>query len=61
MDISDTLERKAAGLRMYESQIERLFDSEQGMRDDLAGFHARTAVSSGQRGYAERTWAPVRA
>ena len=61
VDISDTLERKAAGLRMYESQIERLFDSEQGMRDDLAGFHARTAVSSGQRGYAERTWAPVRA
>jgi LmbE family N-acetylglucosaminyl deacetylase len=61
VDISDTLERKAAGLAMYESQIVRLFESQQGMRDDLAGFHARTAVSGGQRGYAERTWAPVRA
>ena len=46
---------------MYESQIVRLFESQQGMRDDLAGFHARTAVSGGQRGFAERTWAPVRA
>ena len=50
--------RPACG--MYASQIVRLFDSEQGMLDDLAGFHARTAVSGGQRGFAERTWAPVR-
>ncbi len=55
------MERKSAGLRMYASQIERLFHSDQGMLDDLAGFHARTAVSAGQRGFAERTWAPVRA
>jgi LmbE family N-acetylglucosaminyl deacetylase len=61
VDISDTLERKSAGLRLYRSQVERLFESEQGMRDDLAGFHARTAIAGGQRGYAERTWAPVRA
>ena len=45
VDISDTLERKAAGIRIYASQIQRLFDAEQGMLDDLAGYHARTALA----------------
>jgi LmbE family N-acetylglucosaminyl deacetylase len=60
-DISATLERKAAGLEMYASQIVRLFASEQGMRDDLAGYHARVALAGGRRGFAERTWTPIRA
>jgi len=55
------LERKASGLTLYASQVVRLFESEQGMRDDLAGFHARVALAGGMRGFAERTWTPVRA
>ena len=60
-DIGATLERKAAGLTLYASQVARLFASEQGMRDDLAGYHARVALAGGRRGFAERTWTPVRA
>ena len=60
-DISQTLERKAVGLTLYASQVERLFASEQGMRDDLAGYHARVALAGGRSGFAERTWTPVRA
>ena len=60
-DIGEVLERKASGLTLYASQVVRLFESEQGMRDDLAGFHARVALAGGMRGFAERTWTPVRA
>jgi LmbE family N-acetylglucosaminyl deacetylase len=60
-DIGETLERKAVGLGLYASQTARLFASEQGMRDDLAGYHARVAIAGGRRGFAERTWTPVRA
>jgi LmbE family N-acetylglucosaminyl deacetylase len=60
-DITELMERKAAGLRLYESQITRLFDSEQGMLDDLAGYHARVALAGGVEGYAERYWSPVKA
>jgi LmbE family N-acetylglucosaminyl deacetylase len=59
-DISDMMERKAAGIRIYASQIQRLFESEQSMLDDLAGYHARTALYGGVSGYAERYWATVR-
>lgn len=59
-DIGSVLERKAAGLTLYASQVVRLFESEQGMRDDLAGYHARVALADGRRGFAERSWAPVR-
>jgi LmbE family N-acetylglucosaminyl deacetylase len=60
-DISETLERKVAGLRMYASQITRLFESEQGMLDDLAGYHARVALAGGVAGNAaERYWSVVR-
>jgi hypothetical protein len=38
----------------------RLFESEQHMLDDLAGFHARVAAAGGVPGYAERYWATVR-
>ena len=59
-DITDVLERKAAGIRVYASQLPRLFDSDQALLDDLAGFHARVALAGGVRGYAERYWATVK-
>jgi LmbE family N-acetylglucosaminyl deacetylase len=60
-DISDELERKAAGIRVYASQIQRLFESDQGMLDDLAGYAARVAYAGGVgTGAAERYWSVVR-
>jgi LmbE family N-acetylglucosaminyl deacetylase len=59
-DISETLERKTAGLRLYASQVKRLFDSDQGMLDDLAGYHRKVALQGGIQGYAERYWTAVR-
>ncbi|MEO8626169.1 MAG: PIG-L family deacetylase [Candidatus Limnocylindrales bacterium] len=59
-DISDVLARKAAGIRVYASQLPRLFESDQSMLDDLYGFHARVALAGGVRGYAERYWATVK-
>ena len=59
-DITDLLDRKAAGIRLYASQIQRLFESDQGMLDDLAGYHARVALAGGVAGYAERYWATVK-
>ncbi len=60
-DVSDVLERKAAGLRLYASQIVRLFDSDQGMLDDLSGYHARVALAAGLgKGAAERYWSVLR-
>jgi LmbE family N-acetylglucosaminyl deacetylase len=60
-DISDQLERKSAGLRIYASQIPRLFESEQALLDDVAGHAARVARAGGiGSGAAERYWAAVR-
>lgn len=59
-DISEMLDRKAAGIRLYGSQVRRLFESEQGMQDDLAGFHSRVALFGGVDGYAERYWTAIR-
>jgi LmbE family N-acetylglucosaminyl deacetylase len=59
-DITEVMERKAAGIRLYGSQIQRLFESDQGMLDDLAGYHARVAMTGGVEGFAERYWAAVR-
>jgi LmbE family N-acetylglucosaminyl deacetylase len=59
-DITDVMDRKAAGIRLYASQIQRLFEDDQSMLDDLAGYHARTALYGGVSGYAERYWATVR-
>ena len=56
-DITEQLDRKAAGIALYESQLPRLFESEQGMLDALAGYHARLAGEGGIRGFAERYWA----
>ncbi len=59
-DITEVLDRKAAGIQLYASQTRRLFESDQGLLDDLAGYHARVALASGVAGYAERYWATVR-
>ncbi|HEY5488915.1 MAG TPA: hypothetical protein VIK00_03675, partial [Candidatus Limnocylindrales bacterium] len=59
-DISEVIDRKAAGLRVYASQLPHLFESEQGMLDDLFGYHSRVALAGGVSGYAERYWATVR-
>jgi LmbE family N-acetylglucosaminyl deacetylase len=60
-DISDQLERKNAGLMMYASQVQRLFDSEQGMLDAVTGHAARVAQAGGVgTGAAERYWSVVR-
>jgi LmbE family N-acetylglucosaminyl deacetylase len=60
-DISDQLERKSAGIRMYASQIRRLFDDEQGLLDAVAGYAARVAQAGRMSsGAAERYWAVVR-
>lgn len=58
-DIGEVLEQKAAGIRLYASQIQRLFQSDQGMLDDLAGYHARVALAGGVGGFAERYWSVV--
>jgi len=59
-DIREQMDRKAAGITLYASQVSRLFESEQGMLDDLYGYHARTALAGGSSGYAERYWATVK-
>ena len=59
-DISDVFDRKAAGIEIYASQTARLFESPQGMLDDLAGYHSRIALAGGVARYAERYWATVK-
>ena len=60
-DISDQLERKNAGLKTYASQVQRLFESEQGMLDAVTGYAARVAQAGGVgTGAAERYWSVVR-
>jgi LmbE family N-acetylglucosaminyl deacetylase len=58
--IDDQLERKAAGMRLYASQIPNLFESDQRMLDALASYHARVATEGGLPGRAERYWTPTR-
>lgn len=60
-DISDQMERKNASLKVYASQVQRLFEDEQGMLDAVAGYAARTAQAGGVgTGAAERYWGMVR-
>ena len=40
--------------------MKRLFESDQGMLDDLAGYHRKVALQGGIEGYAERYWTAVR-
>jgi hypothetical protein len=60
-DISDQVERKNAGLKMYAGEVQRLFDDEQGMLDAVTGYAARMAGAGGVgTGAAERYWSVVR-
>jgi LmbE family N-acetylglucosaminyl deacetylase len=60
-DISDVLERKAAGVAVYGSVVPRLFGDEQRMFDDVAGYARRVAFAGGVgNGSAERYWGVVR-
>ena len=60
-DISDQIERKQAGLRIYGSQMPRLFESDQDMLDAVSGYSARVAQAGGVgSGAAERYWGVVR-
>lgn len=59
-DITDVLDRKAAGISLYASTVPRLFDSPGGMLDDLAGYHKRIALAGRVSGYAERYWATTK-
>jgi LmbE family N-acetylglucosaminyl deacetylase len=59
-DITPQIDRKAAGIRVYPSQLPGLFESDQGLLDDLAGYHSRVALAGGVAGYAERYWATVK-
>ena len=58
-DISDVIDRKAAGLRVYASQIQRLFETDQQMLDSVFGYGSRVALAGGMSGYAERYWSTL--
>ena len=59
-DITEVIQRKAAGISIYASQLPRLFESDQALLDDLYGYHSRIALAAGVPGYAERYWSTVR-
>ncbi len=57
-DITDQIERKIMGINLYESQIERLFDSTLAMADAVRQVRrARSRLSASVDGTAERYWA----
>ncbi|MFH1475503.1 MAG: hypothetical protein ABIG85_06560, partial [Chloroflexota bacterium] len=59
-DITATVERKIAGLMIYESQLERLFGGADQMGDAVRGFGTKVASLGGLSGFAERYWASSR-
>jgi LmbE family N-acetylglucosaminyl deacetylase len=59
-NISEVIDRKAAGIRLYASQLPRLFESDQALLDDLYGYHSRVGLAGGVAGYAERYWSTVK-
>ena len=56
-DISDMLDRKIMGIRLYESQMERLFGGDDAMADAVRGYGVKVAGLNGRSGAAERYWA----
>jgi LmbE family N-acetylglucosaminyl deacetylase len=61
-DISDQVERKIRAIALYESQMERLFDSPKAMAEAVRGYAARTAdIGRVPGGLAERYWVTTRA
>ncbi len=59
-DIGDQIERKITGISLYESQIERLFDSPREMGDAVRAYGRSMGVLGGVDGPAERYWATSR-
>jgi LmbE family N-acetylglucosaminyl deacetylase len=56
-DISDQVERKITGIRIYESQIERLFGGTGDMARQVRAYGRKLALLGGSGGSAERYWA----
>jgi len=59
-DVTDQIETKITGISMYESQLERLFDSPREMGDAVRSHARLTADLGGVDGLAERYWASER-
>ncbi len=59
-DISDVLERKINGVRLYSSQLGRLFGGERAMADAVRGYGARIGQLGGIDGPGERYWSSAR-
>ena len=55
-DITDQLERKISGIRLYESQLERLFGGRKPMAAAVRQYGARIAALGSVGGAAERYW-----
>ena len=55
-DIGDQMERKIRGIELYESQIERLFDSPRDMADAVRTYGATLGILGEVDGPAERYW-----
>jgi LmbE family N-acetylglucosaminyl deacetylase len=60
-DIGDELERKISGIRLYESQVGRLFHTEREMADAVRAYARQIAELGRVDGFAERYWASGRA
>jgi LmbE family N-acetylglucosaminyl deacetylase len=59
-DVGDQIEKKITGIRIYESQMERLFDDTKSMADAVRKY-AKTMAELGQiDGMAERYWVTSR-
>ena len=59
-DIAEQLERKITGINIYESQIERLFDSPRDMGDAVRAYGKAVGTTGGVDGPAERYWVTSR-
>lgn len=59
-DISNVIETKIQGIKLYASQVPHLFGSDQKMADAVRGHGAHVALAAGKSGSAERYWSAVR-
>src|SRR5215210_4498546 len=59
-DVTDQLERKITGIRLYESQLDRLFGGAKEMADAVRGFGRQVGALGRVDGFAERYWVAER-
>jgi len=59
-DVTDQIERKITGISIYQSQIERQFDSDRDMADAVRSYARVVAELGGVNGLAERYWVSER-